>query len=285
MGLLEGKVAIVTGAGRGIGRGEALCLGAEGAKVVVNDLGGEWDGTGRDQRPAELIAAEIRAAGGTAVANYDSVSDFEAARRIVDQAVREFGRLDLLVNNAGFVRDRMLFNMSEEEFDSVVGVHLKGTFCMGRWAAAYFREAKHGGSIVNTTSQAGLTGNVGQSNYSAAKGGIAIMTLTWAHELKKYGVLCNAIAPTARTRMTEKTFGTIGVPAGEFDAAAPENVAPLVAYLGTDDARAREITGVVFNVRGGDVEMFEGWRTVKGISNDRRWTVAALAARVPELFA
>jgi NAD(P)-dependent dehydrogenase (short-subunit alcohol dehydrogenase family) len=284
MGWLDGKVAIVTGAGRGIGRAEALCLAGEGAKVIVNDLGGEWDGVGSDRRPAQLVVDEIRSAGGMAAASFESVCDFAAAKRIVDAAVAEFGRLDILVNNAGFVRDRMLFNMSEEEFDGVVAVHLKGTFCMARWAAAHFREAGHGGSIVNTTSQAGLTGNVGQTNYSAAKGGIAIMTLTWAHELRKYGVIVNAIAPTARTRMTERTFGAIAVPEGEFDAAAPENVAPLVAYLGTDDARRRDLTGYVFNVRGGDVEVFEGWRTVKGIHQNERWTVEALAARIPGLF-
>jgi NAD(P)-dependent dehydrogenase (short-subunit alcohol dehydrogenase family) len=284
MGLLDGKVAIVTGAGRGIGRAEALCLAAEGAKVVVNDLGGEWDGTGRDERPARRVVDEVRDAGGMAIPNYDSVCNFDGARRIVDAAVTEFGRLDLLVNNAGFVRDRMLFNMSEEEFDSVVEVHLKGTFCMARWAARYFRETKQGGSIVNTTSQAGLTGNVGQTNYSAAKGGIAIMTLTWAHELRKYGVICNAIAPTARTRMTEGTFGAIEVPAGAFDAAAPANVAPLVAYLGSDDARRRDITGCVFNVRGGDVELFEGWRTVRGIQKDGRWSPCELVERMPDLF-
>lgn len=284
MGLLDGKVAIVTGAGRGIGRGEALCLAAEGAKVVVNDLGGEWDGTGADERPAQLVVDEIRAAAGVAIPSFESVCNFQAAKRIVESTVSEFGRLDILVNNAGFVRDRMLFNMTEEEFDAVVEVHLKGTFCMARWAAAYFREAKQGGSIINTTSQAGLTGNMGQTNYSAAKGGIAVMTLTWSHELRRYGVICNAIAPTARTRMTEKTFGAIEVPDGEFDVAAPENVAPLVAYLGTDEARAREITGYVFNVRGGDVELFEGWRTQKGIQRDGRWTVRELVDRVPELF-
>jgi len=284
MGLLDGKVAIVTGAGRGIGRGEALCLAAEGAKVVVNDLGGEWDGTGQDDRPAGLVVEEIRKAAGVAIPNFASVADFEAARGIVDLAVTEFGRLDLLVNNAGFVRDRMLFKMTEEEFDAVVNVHLKGTFCMARWAAAYFREAGHGGSIVNTTSQAGLSGNLGQTNYSAAKGGIAIMTLTWAYELRKYDVICNAIAPTARTRMTEKTFGAVEAPEGEFDEAAPENVAPLVAYLGTDAARGREFTGNIFNVRGGDVELFEGWKTVKGIERAGRWTVAELVERVPELF-
>jgi NAD(P)-dependent dehydrogenase (short-subunit alcohol dehydrogenase family) len=284
MGLLDGKVAIVTGAGRGIGRGEALCLASEGAKVVVNDLGGEWDGTGSDERPAASVVEEIQAAGGVAIPNYESVCDFEGARRIVDSAIGEFGRLDLLVNNAGFVRDRMLFKMSEEEFDAVVAVHLKGTFCMGRWAAAYFRDAKHGGSIVNTTSQAGLTGNVGQTNYSAAKGGIAVMTLTWSYELRKYDVICNAIAPTARTRMTERTFGAMEVPEGEFDEAAPENIAPLVVYLGSDEARARDISGYVFNVRAGEVELFNGWRTGRGIDKDGRWTAAELVERMPELF-
>jgi NAD(P)-dependent dehydrogenase (short-subunit alcohol dehydrogenase family) len=284
MGLLDGKVAIVTGAGRGIGRGEALCLASEGARVVVNDLGGEWDGTGRDERPAQQVVDEIRQAGGTAVASFESVSDFDGARRIIDTAVREFGRLDLLVNNAGFVRDRMLFKMTEEEFDAVVTVHLKGTFCTSRWAAVYFREAQHGGSIVNTTSQAGLSGNVGQSNYSAAKGGIAIMTLTWAQELRKYDVICNAIAPMARTRMTEGTFGPMEVTAGKFDADAPENIAPMVAYLGSDDARQRAITGRVFHVWGSEVKIFEGWRTGKGIETAGRWTPAALLGRVPELL-
>lgn len=282
MGTLEGKVAIVTGAGRGIGRSEALLFGREGARVVVNDLGVEFDGEGSDRQVADQVVEEIRASGGQAVANYDSVSDFQAAKNIINTAVREFGQLDILVNNAGFVRDRMVFKMSEEEFDAVVGVHLKGTFSCGRWACAYFRERNGGGRIINTTSAAGLVGNIGQTNYAAAKAGIAIMTLTWALEMERYGVTVNAIAPSARTRMTEMTFGDIEAEEGEFDFASPENIAPLVAYLASDDAQ--RISGKIFGVQGGDIDLYEPWKVKRSISKEGRFSVDELKEKIKELL-
>src|SRR5437773_6917823 len=205
--LLAGKVAIVTGAGRGIGREEALLLAKHGAKVVVNDLGGHFDGTGADTRPAQQVVEEIKAAGGDAVANYDSVADFKAAKRIVQCALDTFGKLNIVVNNAGILRDRMIFNMGEEDWDAVVAVHLKGSFNMSRHACEYWREEhKKGnvlnGRIINTSSDAGLLGNVGQSNYGACKAALAVMAVIIGQEMKKYGVTANAIAPVARTRLT-----------------------------------------------------------------------------------
>jgi NAD(P)-dependent dehydrogenase (short-subunit alcohol dehydrogenase family) len=283
MGILEGKVAVVTGAGRGIGRGEAVLLAQEGAKVVVNDLGVEFDGKGGDRKIAEVVAEEIRKSGGEAVANFESVSDFQGAKRIIDAAIAAFGKLDILVNNAGFVRDRMVFKMSEEEFDAVVAVHLKGTFSCGRWACTYFRERNQGGRIINTTSAAGLVGNIGQTNYAAAKAGIAIMTLVWGLEMEKYGVTCNAIAPSARTRMTETTFGEFEPESpGAFDFAAPENIAPLVAVLASDEAR--HISGRVFGVQGGDIDLYQVWQARKSLSREGRWTAAELSKRIQELF-
>lgn len=282
MGALEGKVAIVTGAGRGIGKAEALFLAREGARVVVNDLGVAFDGTGSDRNVADQVVEEIRRAGGQAEANFDSVSDFQAAKNIIDTAVSAFGQLDILVNNAGFVRDRMVFKMSEEEFDAVVGVHLKGTFNCGRWACTYFRERNAGGRIINTTSAAGLAGNVGQSNYAAAKAGIAILALTWSLEMEKYGVTVNAIAPAARTRMTELTFGDFEPEEGDFDFASPDNIPPLVAYLASDDAQG--ITGKVFGVQGGDIDLYETWQVRKSISKDGRYSVEELKEKIKDLF-
>jgi NAD(P)-dependent dehydrogenase (short-subunit alcohol dehydrogenase family) len=281
MGLLEGKVAIVTGAGRGIGRGEALLLSQEGAKVVVNDLGTELDGEGRDTNIADQVVAEIKGAGGEAVANYESVAEFQGAKRIIDAALNKFGRLDILVNNAGITRDKMLFKMEEDMFDAVVAVHLKGTFNTGHWASIYFREKREGGRIINTTSGAGLVGNVGQSNYGAAKAGIAAMTLIWSLELERYEVTVNAIAPAARTRMTEAAFGDLEPEEGEFDGAAPENIAPLVAYLASDEAA--HITGKVFGVQAGDIDLYETWQVVKSISREDRWTPKELVERMKEL--
>ena len=282
MGALEGKVAIVTGAGRGIGRAEALLLAEEGAKVVVNDLGVELGGQGGDQRTASQVVQEIKRAGGDAVANLESVSNFQGAKKIVDMAVSEFGKLDILVNNAGIIRDRMIFKMSEEEFDAVVAVHLKGTFNCARWACTYFRERNNGGRIINTTSAAGLVGNVGQTNYAAAKAGIAIMTLIWSLEMEKYGVTCNAIAPSARTRMTETAFGDIEKEKESFDFAAPENIAPLIAFLASDDAQ--HISGKVFGVQGGDIELYEVWQARKSISKQGRWSVGEIKEHIRELF-
>ena len=239
MGILEGKVAIITGAGRGIGRGEALLFAREGAGVVVNDLGGEWDGTGADPRPAAQVVEEIRSAGGAAVAHFEDISEEDGAASAFELAATEFERTDVVVNNAGILRDRMIFNMSVEEWDAVMKVHLRGTFLMTRNACAYWRgRAKAGeqvtGRIVNTSSTSGILGAAGQSNYGAAKAGIAAFTYIVAMEMARYGVTANAIAPGARTRMTEKTFGDLAVPEDGFDALAPEKVAPLVAYLASD---------------------------------------------------
>ena len=285
MGALDGRVAIITGAGRGVGREHALLFAAEGAKVVVNDLGGGTDGAGSDATPAEQVVEEIRAAGGEAVANGDDVADAEGASRLVATAVEAFGGLHVLVNNAGILRDRMLANMSDEEWDSIVRVHLRGHFMPTRAAARYWREQAKAGrpvdaSIINTTSTSGLFGNVGQSNYGAAKSGLASFTMIIQDELERYGVRANAIAPAARTRLT----GTI--PAGDgggsainassdvgFDPNDPANIAPFVAYLATKDC---PIKGRVFFVHGGGVHLFQPWAIVDAIEKPTRWTVAEL---------
>jgi NAD(P)-dependent dehydrogenase (short-subunit alcohol dehydrogenase family) len=287
MSTLDGKVAVITGAGRGIGRGEALLFATEGAKVVVNDVGGEWDGTGRDARPASEVVEEIMGAGGDAVAHHDDISEPEGAAGAVGLALETWGRLDAVVNNAGILRDRMVFNMGVEDWDAVMKVHLRGTFLMTREACRYWRErSKEGqdvsGRIINTSSTSGLLGNPGQSNYGAAKAGIAGFTQIVAMEMGRYGVTVNAIAPGARTRMTEKTFGDLKVPEGTFDPLAPENVAPVVAYLCTD--AAAHITGQVLGVTGGLVQLYQGWTPVAELDRGRRWEVTELADRVGELF-
>lgn len=280
MGLLEGKVALVTGAGRGIGRGEALLLAEEGASVIVNDVGGSTRGEGSDKSPAEEVAAEIEAAGGKATTDYSDVSDFSATEQMIQNAVDKFGRLDILVNNAGILRDRMIFNMAEDEWDAVMAVHLKGTFNCTRHAAAYWRSRSKAGEevsarVINTSSPSGLYGNVGQSNYGAAKAGIASFTLIIAQELQRFGVTVNAVSPSARTRMTTETFGTLEAPADSFDALAPENIAPLVAYLASDDAA--KITGQVFGIRGGHISLLQGWTPTTSIEKDGRWKPSELA--------
>jgi NAD(P)-dependent dehydrogenase (short-subunit alcohol dehydrogenase family) len=286
MGALEGKVAIVTGAGRGIGRGEALLLAEHGAKVVVNDLGGEWDGSGADQRPAQQVVDEIKAAGGDAAANYDNVADWAGAERLVRQAIDTYGSLDVLVNNAGILRDRMLFNMSEAEWDAVITVHLKGHAAPTHHACAYWREkgkaqGSANASIICTSSTSGLLGNAGQSNYGAAKAGIAAFAQIISMEMGRYGVRCNAVAPAARTRLTEGTFGDIKSE-GSFDEWAPENIAPLVAYLASD--LASEITGQVFYAGGGTVQLYQSWGPIGEAKRGERWTVEDLAKEVPPLF-
>jgi len=291
MGVLDGKVAIVTGAGRGLGRAHALALAAEGAKVVVNDLGGAADGSGKSQSPADDVVKEIKASKGDAVANYDSVTGFDSAKGIIDAAIKKFGKLDILVNNAGFLRDRMTFKMSEEEFDSVIAVHLKGTFNCGRWACAYWYEQskagnKINGRLINTVSHAGLGGNAGQPNYGAAKGGIASLTMVWGREMAKYGVTANAIAPMARSRMTLGSSMTAQImgekpPEKGFDTWAPENLSPLVVYLASD--KAQDITGRVFTIQGGKVQVFIPWTPGKSIDIGRRWTVQELDKRIREL--
>lgn len=264
-GLCAGRVVIVTGAARGIGRAHALAFAREGAKVVVNDRGVAADGSGADLAAAEQVVAEIRAAGGEAIANGADVASFEETRELVRAALDAFGRLDVVVNNAGFVRDRMFVSCSEEEWDAVTRVHLKGHFCVTRHACDHWRaESKAGrpvdARIVNTSSGAGLQGSVGQSAYSAAKAGIAALTLVQAAELARYGITANAIAPSARTRMTEQVFADMmKAPQDGFDAMAPENVSPLVVWLGSSESR--EVTGQVFEVAGGSICIADGWRS------------------------
>ena len=286
MGVLEGKVVIVTGAGRGLGRSHALALAREGAKVVVNDLGTELDGTGTSQAPADEVVRAITDSGGVATANYESVADFQGAKRIIDCAIDSFGKLDILVNNAGFVRDKIAFNMSEEDFDAIIATHLKGTFNCSRWACAYFREqSKEGklqnGRIISTSSHSGLLGNVGQTNYGAAKAGVAAMTIIWSMEMARYNVTCNAIAPMARTRMTETNLDPPPEDSQAFDEYAPENISPLVVYLASD--QAQHITGRVFSIRGGNLESFQPWQIGKSIDIGKRWTVKEIGERIGEL--
>jgi NAD(P)-dependent dehydrogenase (short-subunit alcohol dehydrogenase family) len=287
-GICAGRVAIVTGAGRGIGRGHALELARQGAHVVVNDLGGSVSGSGSDAGPAQAVVDEIEAAGGVGVANTDDVADWDGARRLVEQAVEVFGRLDVLVNNAGILRDRMLFNMTEDEWDAVIRVHLKGTFAPLRHAAAYWRERDkagdtHDARVVNTSSTSGLFANPGQSNYGAAKSGIATLSIIAAKELGRHGVTVNAIAPGARTRMTENLGGGRAAPAeGEWDPRAPENVAPLVAWLASPESAG--ITGQVFLVGGGRLAVAEGWRRGPGVDRGARWDPAELGTVVPDLI-
>jgi NAD(P)-dependent dehydrogenase (short-subunit alcohol dehydrogenase family) len=292
MGLLDGRVALVTGAGRGIGREEALLLAREGAAVVVNDLGGEWDGQGADPRAAQAVADEITADGGRAVANHDSVADAEAAAAMVTQAVETFGRLDILVNNAGVLRDRMVFNLEPQDVLTVLQVHLIGTFNTIRQAAAHWRaQAKAGrptaARIINTSSASGVFANAGQANYGAAKAAIAAVTQIASMELARYGVTVNAICPTARTRLTMMGSRVIGDGQAErngWDPLDPANVAPLVVFLASD--AAAEITGQVFGVVGGQVQLYEGWRPGPEIRVDGRApTAAELAERWGELFA
>ena len=271
---LEGKVAVVTGAGRGIGREHAIALAQAGAKVVVNDLGASLAGEGTDTAPAHEVVLEIEAFGGEAAADGENVADFTGAKQLIDGAIATFGRLDILVNNAGILRDRMLVNMEEHEWDAVIDVHLKGHFAPTRHAAAYWRERTKAGEqvaarVINTSSPSGVFGNVGQLNYGAAKAGIVGFTLIAAQELQRYGVTVNAIAPNARTRMTEAAFGEIPPPRDGFDPADPANNSPIVVALCADEAQ--DITGQVFFVYGGVVNMLSGWQAGELFSSDERW--------------
>lgn len=284
--IVEDRVVIVTGAGRGIGRAHALAFAREGARVVVNDIGTGADGSGASGGPAHDVVDEIHRLGGQAVASTDDVADWQGAARLIGTAQDAFGRLDVLVNNAGFVRDRMLVNLDEAEWDSVVRVHLKGHFAPLRHAAAYWRSQSKAGRdpqarIINTSSGAGLLGSVGQGNYAAAKAGIVGLTLVAAAELHRYGVTVNAIAPAARTRMTDQVFDMSSA-AGAFDAMAPENVAPLVVWLGSPDSS--DVTGRVFEVDGGRIGVAQGWR--HGPTRDRggRWEPAEVGGVVSELL-
>jgi NAD(P)-dependent dehydrogenase (short-subunit alcohol dehydrogenase family) len=284
---LKGKVAIVTGAGRGIGREHALALAKSGASIVVNDLGGSAAGEGQDQAPAQQVADEIAAAGGQATANYDNVADFQGAESLVKQAVAEFGRLDILVNNAGIIRDRMLVNLTEDEWDAVINVHLKGHFAPTRHAAAYWREQSKAGNqingrVINTSSPSGVFGNVGQTNYGAAKAGIAAFTIISALELGRYGVTVNCLAPNARTRLTEQTFGDIPIPEGGFDAMDPSNISPVVVALASDEAQG--ITGQCLFVYGGVVNVLRPWDSGVVLTKENRWDADALITKLREVF-
>ncbi|HVM67777.1 MAG TPA: SDR family oxidoreductase [Acidimicrobiales bacterium] len=291
MGELDGRVAIITGAGRGIGREHALLFAAEGAKVVVNDLGSAADGTGGDKTPAEEVVDEIRAMGGEAVANADNVADWGAGERLIRSAIDAFGDLHVLVNNAGILRDRVIVNMSEAEWDAVIAVHLKGHFVPTHFAAAYWRERAKAGhdvkaAVVNTSSTSGLNSNPGQANYGAAKSGIATFTEIAAKELSRYGVRVNAIAPAARTRLTLATPGVgdqIQPPAepGRFDVWDPANISPVVAWLSTEDC---PVTGKVFYVQGGRVGVFQPWHIVDQVEKDDRWTIAELEDAMPKIL-
>ncbi len=288
MGSLDGRVAIITGAGRGIGREHALLFAAEGAKVVVNDLGGANDGTGTDTTPAQSVVAEIKAMGGEAVVNGDDVADWQGAQRLINSAVETFGDLDILVNNAGILRDRVIVNMTEDEWDAVIAVHLKGHFAPTRWAGAYWREQTKAGihkprNVVHTSSTSGLFSNPGQANYGAAKSGIATLSQICAKELVRYGVKSNCIAPGARTRLTLATPGLEDIMApkeGAFDMWDPANISPLVAYLSTADCA---FTGETFFVQGGNVTRVDTWAMGDKVEQNDRWTVAGLAKALGSL--
>lgn len=292
MGALDGRVAIITGAGRGIGREHALLFAAEGARVVVNDLGGGLDGSLQTTTPAEDVVAEITAMGAEAIANHDNVASWDGASRLIASALEAFGDLHVLVNNAGILRDRVLVNLSEEDWDSVINVHLKGHFAPLHHAATYWREQAKAGqhvqaSVINTSSTSGLLGNVGQTNYGAAKAGIAALTVIAAEELGRYGVRVNAIAPAARTRMTESTPGLSDyvvkpADAAVFDVWDPANISPLVATLAMEDCA---MTGEVFFVQGGTVRRFQNWTMTETLEKNDRWSVAELADALPTLIA
>jgi NAD(P)-dependent dehydrogenase (short-subunit alcohol dehydrogenase family) len=289
MGALDGRVAVITGAGRGLGREHALLFAAEGASVVVNDLGGGPDGSGSDTTAAQLVADEITASGGRAVANSDDVTAAGGADRLIQQAIDEFGALHVLVNNAGILRDRTIINMTDAEWDDVIRVHLRGHFMPTRAAARYWREQSKAGvqlqpALINTTSTSGLFNNPGQVNYGTAKTGIATLTIIAQRELDRYGVKANAIAPAARTRLTLATPGLgdtlMRVPDEGFDAMDPANVSPFVAYLATADC---PIKGRVFFVAGGGVHLFQPFAIIDSIAKDGRWTVAELREQAARL--
>lgn len=288
-GVCAGRVAVVTGAGGGLGRAHALEFARQGALVVVNDIGTSRDGAGSSPAPAQQVVAEIRALGGQAVANVDDVAEFEGAGRLIATAIEAFGRLDILVNNAGFLRDRMLATMSVEEWDTVIRVHLRGHFCPLRHAAEYWRARCKAGEpvdarVINTSSGAGLLGSVGQGNYAAAKAGILGLTTVAAAELGRYGVTVNAIAPAARTRMTEVAMPELmALPASGFDAMAPDNVSPLVVWLGSVESAG--ITGRVFEVEGGLVSVADGWQHGPRADKGARWEAAELGPVVRDLLA
>lgn len=289
MGICDGRVVIVTGAGRGLGRAHALEFARQGAKVVVNDIGVSLDGSGGEAGPADEVVQLIQDGGGEAFTNGADVTSFEQTKALVDETVERFGGLDIVVNNAGFVRDRMFVSCAEDEWDSIIQVHLKGHFCLARHAAEYWRNRSKAGDavdarIINTSSGAGLRGSIGQSAYSAAKAGIATLTLIQAAELGRYGITSNAIAPSARTRMTEEFFAeTMTKPEdGGFDVMDPANVSPLVVWLGS--AESKDVTGQCFELSGGEICVNDGWRMGPKVDKGARWEPDEVGAAVHDLL-
>ena len=289
MGICENRTVIITGAARGLGRAYALAFAAEGANVVVNDIGTSLNGEGRDTSAADGVVAEIVAAGGKAIANYEDITDWDAAKRIVDAAVAAFGDLHVVVNNAGIVRDRMFVSATLDEWDATMHVHLRGHFCLSRHAVDYWRAKQKAGTnpdarIINTSSGAGLQGSIAQAAYSTAKGGIASLTLVQAAELGRYGITANALAPSARTRMTEQAFADKMATAGQaFDVMDPANIAPTVVWLGS--AESADVTGCVFELEGGKIMLEDGWREGPVVDKGAKWEPAEVGAAVGQLLA
>jgi NAD(P)-dependent dehydrogenase (short-subunit alcohol dehydrogenase family) len=289
MGICDGRTVIITGAARGLGRAYALAFGAEGAHVVVNDIGTSLAGDGRDTSAADTVVAEIKAAGGKALANYEDITDWDGAKRIVDAAVAEFGDLHVVVNNAGIVRDRMFVSATPEEWDATMHVHLRGHFCLSRHAVDYWRAKQKAGTnpdarIINTSSGAGLQGSIAQAAYSTAKGGIASLTLVQAAELGRYGITANALAPSARTRMTEQAFAQKMATEGHsFDVMDPANIAPTVVWLGSTESAY--VTGCVFELEGGKIMLEDGWREGPIVDAGRQWKPADIGSAVETLLA
>ena len=289
MGICEGRTVIITGAARGLGRAYALAFAAEGANVVVNDIGTSLGGEGRDTGAADAVVAEIVAAGGRAIANYEDVTDWDAAKRIVAASIEAFGDLHVVVNNAGIVRDRMFVSATVEEWDATMHVHLRGHFCLSRHAVDYWRGQQKAGKpvdarIINTTSGAGLQGSIAQAAYATAKGGIASLTLVQAAELGRYGVTANALAPSARTRMTEQAFADkMATQDAGFDAMDPANIAPIVVWLGS--AQSAHVTGCVFELEGGKIMLEDGWREGPAVDAGARWQPGDVGEAVNKLLA
>ena len=289
MGICENRTVIITGAARGLGRAYALAFAAEGANVVVNDIGTSLNGEGRDTSAADGVVAKIVAAGGKAIANYEDITDWDAAKRIVDATVAAFGDLHVVVNNAGIVRDRMFVSATLDEWDATMHVHLRGHFCLARHAVDYWRaKQKAGGNpdarIINTSSGAGLQGSIAQAAYSTAKGGIAALTLVQAAELGRYGITANALAPSARTRMTEQAFADKMATADQaFDVMDPANIAPTVVWLGSSESA--EVTGCVFELEGGKIMLEDGWREGPVVDKGAKWDPAEVGAAVDKLLA
>lgn len=289
MGICDNRTVIITGAARGLGRAYALAYAAEGANVVVNDIGTSLGGEGRDTSAADGVVAEIVAAGGKAIANYEDITDWDAAKRIVDAAVAEFGDLHVVVNNAGIVRDRMFVSATIDEWDATMHVHLRGHFCVSRHAVDYWRAKQKAGTnpdarIINTTSGAGLQGSIAQAAYSTAKGGIASLTLVQAAELARYGITANALAPSARTRMTEQAFADKMATEGQaFDVMDPANIAPTVVWLGS--AESAHVTGCVFELEGGKIMLEDGWREGPFVDAGKQWDPADVGGAVDKLLA